>query len=76
MVCIVDIAFVFVCRLLLYNNFKRGVMSQSMSINVTYFDPVPYNSMVLTGTGSSYCFSIILVCSDVIVGGILVSCNG
>ena len=49
MVCIVDIAFVFVCRLLLYNNFKRGVMSQSMSINVTYFYLVPYNSMVLTG---------------------------
>ena len=49
MVYMVDIAFVFVCRLLLYNNFKRGVMSQSMSINITYFDLVPYNSMVLTG---------------------------
>ena len=76
MVYIVDIAFVFVCRLLLYNNFKRGVMSQSMSVNVAYFDLVPYNSMVLTGPEVAIVFSIILVCSDVIVCGILVSCNG
>ena len=28
---------------------KLTPLSQSMSINVTYFDLIPYNSMVLTG---------------------------
>ena len=31
-------------------------MSQSMSINVTYFDLVPYNSIVLTGPEVATCF--------------------
>ena len=33
-------------------------MSQSMSINITYFDLVPYNSMVLTGPEVAIVFQL------------------